>query len=135
MAIKKRASLKESRKIALEEGEKFGDYILPNLEKLDRAINGSVGRGGSMAGGVGKEATPEAIIAEYDKLGGLILTKEGEKVANGSFYDFKEKKSKQTPLVRVVDESVHGLRVNEEQSDGSEALTPRKKKKRKIEEE
>ena len=61
-----------------------------NPEKLDRAINGTVSSKGAMTGGVGENAKPEAILAEYDRLGGLI--KMGKyKVKNGSFYDFKGK--------------------------------------------
>lgn len=72
----------------------IGKYVLANPEKVDRAINGTVGAGGQPRGGVGPEAKPAAIIAEYDRLGGHIITADGGyKVKPGSFYDFKNKKA------------------------------------------
>lgn len=101
------------------------------MDKVERAINGSVGAQGSLVGGVGKEATPEAIIAEYDRLGGLIvkikpglkpedlnlpedatpeeklkaekkLMKMSYKVKTGSFYDFKKGEARAKPQVLLV---------------------------------
>ena len=68
----------------------FGDYLTCNHEKLDRVINGTIGKDGRLFGGLGKNASPEAVLAEYDKLGGGIK-KDGRKVAMGSFYDFDNK--------------------------------------------
>ncbi len=80
----------------------YGDFIIVNHEKLDRAINGTVTSRGSMEGGVGKNATQEQILAEYDRLGGLIKTKDGRKVATGSFWDFEKKAARETPLVEIA---------------------------------
>lgn len=94
---KKAISKKEAMKMAGEKASPYGNYLLVNNDKLNRAIFGNVGRGGQMEGGVGEKATPELVIAEYDKLGGLILTKGGEKVENGSFWDFIKKIPRETP--------------------------------------
>ena len=78
-------------------------YTLANAEKLDRAINGTVGSRGSAIGGVGP-GDQAAILAEYDRLGGLIL-KGKYKVKTGSFYDLRLKKAIDKPkpiLVFVV---------------------------------
>ncbi len=72
------------------EQNKINGYVLVNSEKFNRAIFGTVGAEGKMTGGVGEGASPEAILAEYDKLGGLIL-KDGVKMEMGSFYDFENK--------------------------------------------
>ena len=71
---------------------KVGEYQLVNDEKLDRAINGNLTQGGKLIGGVGLDATDEQILAEYDKLGGLIK-KDGLKVKQGCFWDVEEKKA------------------------------------------
>lgn len=73
-----------------------GEYVLQNPDKVDRAINGSVVSGGMMKGGVGQDASEDAIIAEYDRIGGLILYK-GYKVKTGCFYDFKKKMAVKKP--------------------------------------
>lgn len=72
---------------------KIGDYTLVNKDKLDRAINGTVGSAGALAGGVGVDAEESEILAEYDRLGGLILKDGKYKVKTGSFYDLKNKKA------------------------------------------
>lgn len=66
-------------------------YELPNDEKYDRAVYGSMGQGGKLIGGVGDDASDELILAAYDRLGGLIL-KDGDKVQMGCFCDFEESK-------------------------------------------
>ncbi len=70
----------------------IGEFILVNQEKIDRVINGIIGKNGQLVGGLGKDASEEAIIAEYDRIGGLIRNKDGQKIAIGSFYDFENKK-------------------------------------------
>lgn len=75
----------------------IGEYTLVNAEKVERAINGTLGKDAAFKGGVGSE-NPEALMAEYDRLGGLI-TKGGERVKTGCFYDFKAKKPKENPEV------------------------------------
>jgi hypothetical protein len=96
----------------------FGDFLLVNHDKLDRVINGVVGEKGKLTGGIGKDAAPEAILAEYDKLGGLVLHKattkelneDGElveqkrnlKVATGAFYDFENEVARKEPRLTYV---------------------------------
>ena len=48
--------------------------------------------------GVGPEASDEAKIVEYDRIGGAIFLNV-DKVKNGCFYDFKNKKPFETPEV------------------------------------
>lgn len=76
-------------------------FTLDNEEKVGRAILGSMGSEGTLKGGVGEDATEEAKLAEYDRLGGLIL-KGDNKVKTGSFYDFKKQKPRETPEVVFV---------------------------------
>lgn len=97
-----------------------GNYTLVNPEKVDRALNGSQQADSTRVGGVGKGAYKEgniwmrggevisekdvvilesALLAEYDRLGGLIR-KGGDKVVTGSFYDFKARKSLNPPMVK-----------------------------------
>lgn len=85
--------------------------ILQNEEKVDRAINGAVGREGKAEGGVGADASPEQIIAAYDKLGGLIL-KGGHKVKTGCFWNFKEGKPVENPKVMFTLRDINGNEVS-----------------------
>jgi len=96
-------------------------YTLVNDEKVGRALNG-VEIDGNLKGGVGNgayfednewkrdgsklsekeaESLETALLAEYDKLGGLIK-KGDDKVKMGSFYDFKAKKPRALPKVTFV---------------------------------
>lgn len=81
-------------------------------------MNGSAGEGGKMVGGVGNGAyfqeawkrngveldekevdvLETALLAEYDRLGGLIK-RAGDVVKMGSFYDFKARKPLSKPNV------------------------------------
>lgn len=63
-------------------------FKLENAAKLERAETV-----------VGSDAT--TLLAEYDRLGGLI-TKNGDKVKTGSFYDFEAKKPRAKPKVVFV---------------------------------
>lgn len=107
---------------------KVGLYELSNEEKLERALNGTLTRGGVLTGGVGKfvfkaplsadgkalsgkelaEAEVRAkenyerlLLAEYDRLGGLI-TKDGIKVVTGSFWDVLLKAPRPEPKLSFV---------------------------------
>lgn len=81
--------------------EAFGhEFELINDEKVDRAINGTLGRLAMRAGGVGEDATGEQKIAEYDRLGGGI-TLNGDRVKPGCFYDFKTKKPFAEPDIQL----------------------------------
>jgi len=86
---------------------KYLGYTLVNLEKLDRAIHGTMSRGGQLIGGVGENASDEAIIAEYDRLGGCIK-KDKNQVQMGSFYDFKKRAPRAKPDVVLVFRDLQG---------------------------
>ena len=94
----------------------YEGYLICDHSKLDRVINGIIGSQGQLTGGLGKDADVKAILAEYDKIGGLIRTKDGKKVAMGSFYDFVNKQPRKIPLVEV-DNSANkaGLKINTEE--------------------
>lgn len=97
----------------------IGKYTLVNVDKIERALNGSSGSLGALIGGIGQgayydegwkrdgeelseedvETLESSVIVEYDRIGGLI--KEGnDKIATGSFYNAKAKKAHDTPVVR-----------------------------------
>lgn len=82
---------------------KIKSFVLENKEKVVRAAEGSPSAGGNLVGGVGY-ADETKLLAQYDKLGGLI-TEDGNKVKTGSFFDFKGDKPWENPkviyLVRV----------------------------------
>lgn len=91
-------------------------FTLANPEKVDRAVNGSIGQEGQLYGGVGDQ-DEAAILAAYDKLGGLIL-KGKNKVRNGSFYDFEKKAPRVKPQVTLIFHDMDGNTV--ELKDGEE---------------
>ncbi len=97
-------------------------FTLVDAQKLDRALNGTPRGDGTTIGGVGNgayflegkwmrngeeleeskvEILESAVLAEYDKVGGLIR-KNGDKVKTGSFFDFKGKKPFDKPKVSFV---------------------------------
>lgn len=81
------------------------NFILDNSEKVSRAINGVSFRHKGIVeknGGLPKDHTPEQLLAEYDRLGGLILTKDNIKVKNGSFYDFEKKQPRKEPDIKFI---------------------------------
>ncbi len=94
-----------------------GGFTFANHEKLHRAIHGSMTSRGQEVGGVGEDADPVALLAEYDRLGGLIL-KNGRKVKTGSFYDFEKRKPRAKPEIVLVLKSVEGGMI--EVADGEE---------------
>ncbi len=87
----------------------INEFILQNDEKVNRAIHGVSTRAGVTKGGVGEEPKDEkdvpawqkAVIAEYDRLGGLIL-KDNAKVKTGCFYDFEKKQPIDKPQIVVI---------------------------------
>ncbi len=83
-------------------------FTVANKDKFERAVNGTIGPQGALVGGVGEDATPEAKLAEYDRLGGLIL-KGKYKVKTGSFYDFDKKTAFAKPKPVLV---LHDLEGN-----------------------
>lgn len=96
-------------------------YICQNEEKVDRAIHGSVVSQGRLEGGVGEDASDEAKLAEYDRLGGLITTAEGRKVKTGSFWDLEKKVMRKNPEVILIMRDLEGNTV---EIPEEEALTP-----------
>ena len=92
-------------------------YQCVNDDKVNRAIYGSTGSEGKLHGGVGENASDEAKIAEYDRLGGLI-TKDGHKVKTGSFYDFDKRAPRKEPEVVLLFRDISGQIV--ELAEGEE---------------
>ena len=93
-----------------------------------------MGAGGTLHGGLGKDASAEAILAEYDKLAGTIRTKDGVKVETGSFWDFENKCARKEPLVKLAKSpNIAGLKINTEEVGDKGSKKGRKKKQ--IEEE
>lgn len=85
--------------------KKIKGYVLKNPEKVERALEGTLTDKGTYVGGVrNSDGTYDdaALLAEYDRLGGYIETKEGDKVVTGSFYDFKNRKPHKEPQVKTV---------------------------------
>jgi hypothetical protein len=94
-------------------------FDLINEEKVERAINGTPGTDGTTIGGISKEDgsyDDNALLAEYDKLGGLIK-RGGDTVKTGSFYDIKNRKPFKEPKVIFI-YNVNGQNVEVE--DGEE---------------
>lgn len=102
----KKATKKTTKKTTKKE-KKLSGYVCVNEEKLKRVIYGSMVSGGKLSGGVGEDAPEKDVLAEYDKLGGLI-TKKGIKVKTGSFYDFENKKARIKPKVILLFTDVAG---------------------------
>ena len=92
----------------------YGAYVLENSSKLNRAIFGTVGADGKLEGGVGEDASEAEIIANYDKLGGFI-SKDGDKVRIGSFYDFERKSPRPKPEVVLTFRDLEGKVVEIEE--------------------
>lgn len=88
----------------------IGEFTLVNEEKVHRAIFGTVRRAGQAEGGVGESAPDAAKIAEYDRLGGLIL-KGKNKVKMGAFYDFEKKTRREKPEIVFVFRDLNGQEV------------------------
>lgn len=87
-----------------------------NGEKYERALHGTVMAHGEMKGGVGDDASEEKILAEYDRLGGLV--KKGKyTVKMGSFYDFKAKKPRIKPEVTFLFRNLDGETVEIPEGD------------------
>jgi len=88
----------------MQEFMEIDGFRLENEDKLERVINGDLGREGSLVGGMGeKEAreNPSLVLARYDKLAGFI-TKDGVKIKTGSFWDFKKKCPRETPEIMYI---------------------------------
>ena len=90
---------------AKEKTPKIGNFELVNAVKVDRALNGNLMNDGNVSGGVKKtDGTYDSLelLVEYDRIGGYIKDEEGNKIKNGSFYNFKTKKAHDKPqIVRI----------------------------------
>lgn len=95
---------------------KIGKYELKYQPKVDRAIK-AVG-----------DKDENAILVEYDRLGGLIVLN-GEKVKSGSFYDVKNGTAFDRPQVVVI-KKARAAREEVVSEQESEEEVPRKKKKK-----
>lgn len=80
----------------------YGTFDLVGEDKVRRVIEGESNDKGEIVGGLGIDAKPLAILATYDKKGGLIKGKEGSKVKTGSFFDFKTKTARKKPEITYV---------------------------------
>ncbi len=108
----------------------IGNFILQNADKLHRVINGTIGSNGRMEGGIGEKASDEEKLAEYDRLGGLITTLEGEKIETGTFYDFVKRQPKKDITVRIAKApNKNGVKIKEENVGDVEAVGKKKGKK------
>ena len=113
----------------------LGKFVLCNSDKYERVINGVIGPQGRLMGGLGKDASPEAIIAEYDKIAGLNRTKDGQNVAMGSFYDFEKRKARTEPQIAIAQKpNLGGIQIRTVNM-GDEQKKGRKSKKVKNEDE
>ena len=118
-------------------GKKVLEYSLVNDEKVERALHGSMNGDKVVTRGVGDDALPEALLAEYDRLGGLIM-KGGLRVKMGSFYDFAKRQPRpESELSFMADVDGESLEVSEEEAtmlksiqEKKEALKAKKKKAR-----
>lgn len=85
-----------------------GDLELMNSEKVRRALDGTTNAKGIITGGVRKaDGTFDtaALLAEYDRIGGLIM-RNGSKVKTGCFFDFGPAK---TPFKKPVVVTIHNI--------------------------
>jgi hypothetical protein len=119
---------------------KVGELVLQNEEKVNRALEGSMSERGLLKGGLKKldnwnkmedKEKDFLLLAEYDRLGGLIL--KGElKVKTGCFYDFNGKKPYDKPVISFEAMSDDG--VMELSEDEAKALKKVEKKKKELKE-
>lgn len=79
-------------------------FELVNEEKVERAINGTITSLNEKIGGIiAEDGTydEDELLAEYDKLGGLI-TRGEDRVKTGSFYDFANKRPRKEPKIMFI---------------------------------
>lgn len=85
----------------MEKFQIINGFQIENAEKLERVVMGVVSRAGTLEGGLGLDADPELVLANYDKLAGFI-TKDGVKIKTGSFWDFKAKAPRKEPQIMFI---------------------------------
>ena len=91
----------EPKPRSLEDFKEIDGFVLENKDKLQRVVEGELGRSGYLEGGLGLEADPKAVLVAYDKKGGLI-TKDGVKVESGAFFDPRSKQPRKEPKVVLI---------------------------------
>jgi len=82
---------------------KVKEFELVNPQKVERALHGNSTPDG-VKGGIAKtdgSYNDDALIAEYDHLGGAIL-RGNDKVKMGSFYDFGAKSPREKPNIVFI---------------------------------
>lgn len=92
------------QEIELKVGNKR--YILNNnSSKFDRATSEA-----------GDNASPEEVLAIYDRLGGLIKDQQGNKIENGIFWEkYKRWKEEQPKFIKIIEDRDKNLGESEKQ--------------------
>ena len=115
-------------------------YTLVNEEKINRVLNGVPGTDVTGIAKDNGEYDEADLLAQYDKLGGLIKNADGYIVKTGSFYNLKAKAPHKKPEV-VLQFRVNGriielaegeklpLEIQAAQMADAENAKDRKKKK------
>lgn len=85
----------------MENFTNINGFTLEDSNKLERVLFGDMGRAGELSGGLGLEAEPELVLANYDRLAGFI-TKDGVKIKTGSFWDFSRSVKAPRKVPQVV---------------------------------
>ena len=82
-------------------------------------LNNNSGKFDRTAHEVGDKASPEAFLGVYDKLGGLILDKDGKKIPNGIFWErYSRWKEEQPKYIKTLQERERTLDEGEEKTIG-----------------
>ncbi len=89
---------------------KIGQLTIVNGDKWTRAVEGNIGKGGQLEGGVGVSASDSEKRAAYDKLGGLVR-KDNRNIKTGSFYDFKKREPRKKAEIVFVMRDLEGTEV------------------------
>ena len=80
-------------------------------------LNNNSGKFDRTAQEVGDKASPEAFLGVYDKLGGLILDKDGKKIPNGIFWDrYSRWKEDQPQYIKTLEERERTLDEGEKKT-------------------
>lgn len=113
-------------------------FQLVNLSKVNRVIQGDTGEHGELKGGLGEEKAkehPELVLAYYDRLGGLV-TKDGNKVKMGAFWDFVKQVPRETPKVtfeyRTEDGATYQFESDEPMEVKADKISKAKRKAKKV---
>ena len=107
----------------------IGNYRLVNRDKVDRVINGVVGKFGQLEGGLGDDAKSKDILAHYDKVGGLIVKKTGSKKKDGSEKTYKVKIGCFWDIINKKPFEKTKVMLSFRDINGDEVFIPEEKKK------